>query len=102
MVKEIATRSIGLVIKEAFLFLAIKFTYLARGLFATIINQAAGELEIQRLNKEVPLYLSEFVINNQDSLTSLFAFLALLLWIAVVYIFVKNVLKIIKIFREGE
>jgi hypothetical protein len=98
----VISKSIALVIKEAFICLAIRIVTLAQGFFAIMVNQMAGNLEIQRLNHETSLAVSEFVINNQSSFTFLFTFFALLLWIAAVYILIKDVIKIVKIFREGE
>ena len=51
MKKEIVSKSFGLIIKEAFLFLVIRAVSLASDFFATIVNQAAGSMEIERLKR---------------------------------------------------
>jgi hypothetical protein len=100
--KEIVSKSVGLVIKEAFLFLAIRIVLLAQSFFTTVINQTAGELEIQRLKGEVSLAVSEFVINHQGSFTAIFTFVIFLLWLLALFILFKNGNEIINLIKNGE
>lgn len=102
MKKEIVSKSVGLVIKEAFLFLAIRIVLLAQSFFTTVINQTAGELEIQRLKGEVSLAVSEFVINHQGSFTAIFTFVIFLLWLLALFILFKNGNEIINLIKNGK
>lgn len=102
MKKEIVSKSVGLVIKEAFLFLAIRIVLLAQSFFTTVINQTAGELEIQRLKGEVSLAVSEFVINHQSSFTAIFTFVIFLLWLLALFILFKNGNEIINLIKNGK
>ena len=100
MKKEIVSKSFGLIIKEAFLFLVIRAVSLASDFFATIVNQAAGSMEIERLKGETSLAFSEFVINHQGSFTAIFGFAIFLLALIMVFILFKDGNKILKLLKE--
>jgi hypothetical protein len=100
--KEIVSKSIGLVIKEAFLFLAIRIVLLAQSFFATVANQAASNIEIERMKGEVSYAFANFVINHQDSFTAIFTFVIFLLWLLALFILFKDGNKIINLIKNGK
>jgi len=88
-------------IKESFIFIGIKAVTLGKDFLYLIINQMSSQIEIERLNKEVPLYVSEFVINHQNSIENIFVFLIFLFAIWGICIMVNDIPNIITIFRKG-
>lgn len=75
MKKEIVSKSFGLVVKEAFMLLVIRIVLLAQSFFETVANQAASNVEIDRMKGEVSYAFANFVINHQDSFTAIFTFI---------------------------
>lgn len=102
MKKEIVSKSFGLIIKEAFLFLIIRAVSLASDFFAIIVNQAAGSMEIDRLKGGTSLVFSEFVINHQGSFTAIFGFAIFLLALIMVFVLFKDGNKILKFLKKGK
>ena len=96
MKKEIISKSFGLIIKEAFIFLLIRIVLLAQSFFETVANQAASNIEIERMKGEVSYAFANFVINHQNSFTAIFTFIIFLLWLLIIFILFKDVNKIIK------
>ena len=76
MKKEIVSKSFGLVVKEAFMFLVIRIVLLAQSFFETVANQAASNVEIDRMKGEVSYAFANFVINHQNSFTAIFTFIS--------------------------
>ena len=97
MKKEIVTKSIGLFIKEMFIFLAVRLVVLARDFVSVFVNQMAGQSEIARLNGETSLVFSEFIINHQTSFVSIFTVLVVLLLCLAAYVAIFDINKIMKI-----
>ena len=96
MKKEIISKSFALIIKEAFIFLLIRIVLLAQSFFETVANQAASNIEIERMKGEVSYAFANFVINHQNSFTAIFTFIIFLLWLLIIFILFKDVNKIIK------
>ena len=96
MKKEIVSKSFGLIIKEAFIFLLRRIVLLAQSFFETVANQAASNVEIDRMKGEVSYAFANFVINHQNSFTAIFTFIIFLLWLLIIFILFKDVNKIIK------
>ena len=96
MKKEIVSKSFGLIIKEAFIFLLIRIVLLAQSFFETVANQSASNIEIERMKGEVSYAFANFVINHQNSFTAIFTFIIFLLWLLIIFILFKDVNKIIK------
>ena len=96
MKKEIVSKSFGLVIKEAFIFLLIRIVLLTQSFFEAVANQAASNIEIERMKGEVSYAFANFVINHQNSFTAIFTFIIFLLWLLIIFILFKDVNKIIK------
>ena len=97
MKKEIVSKSFGLVVKEAFMFLIIRIVLLTQSFFETVANQAASNVEIDRMKGEVSYAFANFVINHQDSFTAIFTFISFLLWLLVIFILFKDGNKIINL-----
>lgn len=100
MKKEIVSKSFGLVVKEAFMLLVIRIVLLAQSFFETVANQAASNVEIDRMKGEVSYAFANFVINHQDSFTAIFTFISFLLWLLVIFILFKDGNKIISLFKN--
>ena len=100
MKKEIISKSFGLIIKEAFIFLIIRIVILAQSFFETVANQAASNVEIDRMKGEVSYAFANFVINHQDSFTAIFTFISFLLWLLVIFILFKDGNKIINLIKN--
>ena len=77
---KVIGKSIGLFIKESFIFIGIKLLVLARSFVETIINQTAGTLEI----------------------TFIFGFGVVLLGLLAIYVAYKDIVKIIEIVKAKE
>ena len=99
---KVIGKSIGLFIKESFIFIGIRLLVLARSLVETIINQTAATLEIKRLPHEESLAVSEFVINHQRSFTFIFGFGVVLLGLLAIYVAYKDIVKVIEIAKAKE
>ena len=95
MKKEIVSKSFGLIIKEAFIFLLIRIVLLAKSLFETVANQAAS---IERMKGEVSYAFANFVIQN--SFTAIFTFIIFLLWLLIIFILFKDGNKIINLIKK--
>lgn len=102
MIKKIFSKTTTFVIKEAFIFVAIKVVFLLRSMMETFVNQMAGTSEIERLKGETSLIFSEFIINHQNDFSLIFAITSLLLIIAAITILVNDAIKIINIIKENE
>lgn len=102
MKKEIVSKSFALIIKEAFIFLVIRIVLLAQRFFETVVNQAASNVEIERMKGEVSYAFANFVINHQDSFTAIFTFINFLLWLLVIFILFKDGNKIINLIKNGK
>ena len=100
MKKEIVSKSFGLIIKEAFIFLIIRIVLLAQSFFETVVNQAASNVEIERMKGEVSYAFANFVINHQNSFTSIFTFINFLLWLLAIFILFKDGNKIINLIKN--
>ena len=100
MKKEIVSKSFGLIIKEAFMLLVIRIVLLAQSFFETIVNQAASNVEIERMKGEVSYAFANFVINHQDSFTAIFTFINFLLWLLIIFILFKDGNKIINLIKN--
>lgn len=100
MKKEIVSKSFGLIIKEAFIFLVIRIVLLAKSFFETVANQAASNVEIDRMKGEVSYAFANFVINHQDSFTAIFTFISFLLWLLVIFILFRDGNKIINLIKN--
>ena len=100
MKKEIVSKSFGLIVKEAFMFLVIRIVLLAQSFFETIANQAASNVEIDRVKGEVSYAFANFVINHQDSFTAIFTFISFLLWLLAIFILFKDGNKIINLIKN--
>lgn len=100
MKKEIVSKSFGLVVKEAFMFLIIRIVLLTQSFFETVANQAASNVEIDRMKGEVSYAFANFVINHQDSFTAIFTFISFLLWLLVIFILFKDGNKIINLIKN--
>lgn len=102
MIKKVFSKTTTLVIKEAFVFVAIKVVLLLRSMMETFVNQMAGTSEIERLKEETSLVFSEFIINHQNDFSLIFAITLLLLIIAAITILVNDAIKISNIIKENE
>ena len=100
MKKEIISKSFGLIIKEAFIFLVIRIVLLAQSFFETVANQAASNIEIERIKGEVSYAFANFVINHQNSFTAIFTFINFLLWLLIIFILFKDGNKIINLIKN--
>lgn len=100
MKKEIVSKSFGLIIKEAFIFLIIRIVLLAQSFFETVANQAASNIEIERMKGEVSYAFANFVINHQNSFTSIFTFINFLLWLLAIFILFRDGNKIINLIKN--
>lgn len=100
MKKEIVSKSFGLVVKEAFMLLVIRIVLLAQSFFETVANQAASNVEIDRMKGEVSYAFANFVINHQDSFTAIFTFISFLLWLLAIFILFKDGNKIINLIKN--
>ena len=100
MKKEIISKSFGLIIKEAFMFLVIRIVLLAQRFFETVANQAASNVEIERMKGEVSYAFANFVINHQNSFTSIFTFINFLLWLLAIFILFMDENKIINLIKN--
>lgn len=100
MKKEIISKSFALVVKEAFMLLVIRIVLLAQSFFETVANQAASNVEIDRMKGEVSYAFANFVINHQDSFTAIFTFISFLLWLLVIFILFKDGNKIINLIKN--
>ena len=100
MKKEIVSKSFGLIIKEAFMFLVIRIVLLAQSFFKTVVNQAASNVEIERMKGEVSYAFANFVINHQDSFTAIFTFISFLLWLLAIFILFRDGNKIINLIKN--
>lgn len=100
MKKEIISKSFGLIIKEAFIFLIIRIVLLAQSFFETVANQAASNIEIERMKGEVSYAFANFVINHQNSFTSIFTFINFLLWFLAIFILFMDGNKIINLIKN--
>ena len=100
MKKEIVSKSFGLVVKEAFMLLVIRIMLLAQSFFETVANQAASNVEIDRMKGEVSYAFANFVINHQDSFTAIFTFISFLLWLLAIFILFKDGNKIINLIKN--
>ncbi|MDD7767696.1 MAG: hypothetical protein PT936_02455 [Treponema sp.] len=100
MKKEIVSKSFGLIIKEAFMFLVIRIVLLAQSFFETVANQAASNIEIERMKGEVSYAFANFVINHQDSFTAIFTFISFLLWLLAIFILFRDGNKIINLIKN--
>ena len=100
MKKEIISKSFGLIIKEAFIFLIIRTVLLAQSFFETVVNQAASNAEIERMKGEVSYAFANFVINHQSSFTAIFTFINFLLWLLIIFILFKDGNKIINLIKN--
>lgn len=100
MKKEIVSKSFGLIIKEAFMLLVIRIVLLAQSFFETVANQAASNVEIDRMKGEVSYAFANFVINHQDSFTAIFTFISFLLWLLAIFILFKDGNKIINLIKN--
>ena len=101
MKKEIVSKSFGLIVKEAFMFLLIRgVVLLAQSFFETVANQAASNVEIDRMKGEVSYAFANFVINHQNSFTAIFTFINFLLWLLVIFILFKDGNKIINLIKN--
>ena len=100
MKKEIVSKSFGLIIKEAFIFLVIRIVLLVQSFFETVVNQAASNVEIERMKGEVSYAFANFVINHQNSFKAIFTFIIFLLWLLFIFILFKDGNKIIKLIKK--
>ena len=100
MKKEIVSKSFGLIIKEAFMFLLIRIVLLAQSFFEAVANQAASNVEIERMKGEVSYAFANFVINHQNSFTAIFTFINFLLWLLAIFILFKDGNKIINLIKN--
>ena len=100
MKKEIISKSFGLIIKEAFMFLVIRIVLLTQRFFETVANQAASNVEIERMKGEVSYAFANFVINHQNSFTSIFTFINFLLWLLAIFILFMDENKIINLIKN--
>ena len=100
MKKEIVSKSFGLVVKEAFMFLVIRIVLLVQSFFETVANQAASNVEIDRMKGEVSYAFANFVINHQGKFTAIFTFISFLLWLLVIFILFKDGNKIINLIKN--
>ena len=100
MKKEIVSKSFGLIIKEAFIFLVIRIVLLAQRFFEAVVNQAASNVEIERMKGEVSYAFANFVINHQNSFTAIFTFIIFLLWLLIIFILFKDGNKIINLIKN--
>ena len=100
MKKEIVSKSFGLIIKEAFMLLVIRIVLLAQSFFETVANQAASNIEIERMKGEVSYAFANFVINHQNSFTSIFTFINFLLWLLAIFILFRDGNKIINLIKN--
>ena len=100
MKKEIVSKSFGLIIKEAFMFVIIRIVLLAQSFFETVANQAASNIEIDRMKGEVSYAFANFVINHQGSFTAIFTFINFLLWLLVIFILFSDGNKIINLIKN--
>lgn len=100
MKKEIVSKSFGLIIKEAFMLLVIRIVLLAQSFFETVANQAASNVEIDRMKGEVSYAFANFVINHQGKFTAIFTFISFLLWLLVIFILFKDGNKIINLIKN--
>ena len=100
MKKEIVNKSFGLIVKEAFMFLLIRVVLLAQSFFETVANQAASNVEIDRMKGEVSYAFANFVINHQNSFTAIFTFINFLLWLLIMFILFKDGNKIIDLIKK--
>lgn len=100
MKKEIVSKSFGLIIKEAFMLLVIRIVLLTQSFFETVANQAASNVEIDRMKGEVSYAFANFVINHQDSFTAIFTFISFLLWLLAIFILFKDGNKIINLIKN--
>lgn len=100
MKKEIVSKSFGLIIKEAFMFLVIRIVLFAQSFFETVANQAASNVEIDRMKGEVSYAFANFVINHQGKFTAIFTFISFLLWLLVIFILFKDGNKIINLIKN--
>ena len=100
MKKEIVSKSFGLVVKEAFMFLVIRIVLLAQSFFETVANQAASNVEIDRMKGEVSYAFANFLINHQGKFTAIFTFISFLLWLLVIFILFKDGNKIINLIKN--
>lgn len=100
MKKEIVSKSFGLIIKEAFIFLIIRIVLLVQSFFETVANQAASNIEIERMKGEVSYAFANFVINHQNSFTSIFTFINFLLWLLAIFILFRDGNKIINLIKN--
>ena len=100
MKKEIVSKSFGLVVKEAFMLLVIRIVLLAQSFFETVANQAASNVEIDRMKGEVSYAFANFVINHQDSFTAIFTFINFLLWLLIIFILFKDGYKFIYLIKN--
>lgn len=100
MKKEIVSKSFGLIIKEAFIFLIIRIVLLVQSFFETVANQAASNIEIGRMKGEVSYAFANFVINHQNSFTSIFIFINFLLWLLAIFILFRDGNKIINLIKN--
>ena len=102
MKKEIVSKSFGLIIKETFMLLVIRIVLLAQSFFETVANQAASNVEIDRMKGEVSYAFANFVINHQGKFTAIFTFISFLLWLLVIFILFKDGNKIINLIKNKE
>lgn len=102
MKNEIVSDTFYLVIKETFIFLAIRIVSLVQDLFTTIINQAASNIEIERMKGEVSYAFANFVINHQSSFTAIFVIINFLLWILAISVLVRDGNNIINLIKNGK
>ena len=100
MKKEIVSKSFGLIIKEAFIFLIIRIVLLAQSFFETVVNQAASNVEIERMKGEVSYAFANFVINHQNNFKAIFTFIIFLLWLLIIFILFKDGNKIINLIKN--
>lgn len=100
MKKEIVSKSFALIIKEAFIFLIIRIVLLAQSFFEAVVNQAASNVEIERMKGEISYAFANFVINHQNSFTAIFTFINFLLWLLIIFILFKDGNKIINLIKN--
>ena len=100
-INELFSKGLILLIKESFIFIGIKIILFIKDFFYVVINQSASQLEIERLNHQVSLSVSEFVISHQNSFENMFIFLIFLFIVWGLYILVKDGLIIINIIKKG-
>ena len=100
--KELVGKSFDLVIKEVFVAMAIRVVVLAQSFFATVVNQAASNIEIERMKGEASLAFSKFVMDHQNSFVAGFTFVAFLLWLLAIYILFRDGNKILNLIKNGK